>query len=783
MFLSQIKQLQGERDQLREEKLALQIQSAKMLKKLKEYKSKNEQLSTAQYFQKSSSVESNDLDLAIQEELNNQIKMLENRLKEIKAEQDKESLEKQNLQKRIDVLTSANDTMVDLKQRQDNELEMCKTKIRQLSQKISQLEEWSDDNYNKTTDEVKVLSQPTGCDENVTKQIEMLSKQLNDARSDSEEMQALLDDEKSHCSILEDRIKKLQESLLNKEELEVKNNEMTVRIDKLAAENTFLQNDNLSKTETIGQLEAKVNQLKAQINESIATIDVLSQESNNIKTYLDQLKEEHRHKIDENNNLSKELSLLSDKNVELSAEVERMKSAGMFGEGSQVNLMEMREMDAKIQELTAAIQYKDAEIGHLNQKVADVIKEDQTQSLVQEILNKNFEITNLRSEVSQLRSAKDELENNLSIQLTKEIQNQNPAETAVRISELEKVIAELKTEKSEMEHELQVLNDQVLNSLQLEDKVKSTVLELDMKNIEICELKNSLEQMKQHQSVEMNPTSTSDEIIASLNAQWEQVMEQRCAELAESWRQHVSQREAEFSLTEATLRQEIDLQRQALRQSISSSETAETIDHSTDLPINELVQTVQLPSDNELISKMQEALENQEMEIVTLKEQLAIRSAEYARIVAQVDPFGQMSHTSSMMTMDTKAKKSSESLESSSGQKSELDLALYMLHQRDMRCEELTEELIHLLGERDTLQLKLSNSIRQIEDIRIKTGYVDGTFLRSIFFFSLFNIFLTIPQHHPKMSLLMKAQRNPHRIEVLCQHRQMQLKQNRIPPI
>ncbi|KAJ6632671.1 Protein lava lamp [Pseudolycoriella hygida] len=722
-----IKQLQSERDKLREEKISLQVQSAKMLKKLKEYKSKNEQLSTAQYFQKSPSVESNDLDLAIQEELNNQITILQDRLKEMKSQQDKELLEKQNLQKRVDVLTSANDTMVDLKQRQDSELEMCKTKIRQLAQKISQLEEWGDDNYSKTTDEGKGLGPSVGCDVNVTKEIQMLTKQLNDARTDYEEIQALLEDEKGHNSILEDRIKKLQESLLIKIDLEEKTADLIARVDKLTAENTFLQNDNLSKTETISQLEIKINQYKAQINESIATIDVLSQESNNIKTYLDQLKEEHRHKIDENNNLSRELNLLNVKNEELSSELERMKSAGMFSEGSQFNEQELRAMEEKVQELTATIQYKDAEIGHLNQKVADVIKEDQTQSLVQEILNKNFEINNLRSEVNQLRSAKDELENNLSIQLTKEIQSQNSADTTVRISELEKVIAELKTEKGEMEHELQVLNDQVLNSLQLEDKIKSTVLELDMKNIEISELKNSIEQMKQHQSVDTNPTASSEEVIASLNAHWEQVLEQRCSEVAESWRHHVSQREAEFSLTEATLRQDIDLLKQALRQSNSSTETAETLDH-PDPPTSEtLVQTVQHHSDHETIRKMQEALENQEMEIVTLKEQLAIRSAEYARIVSKVDPFGQMSHTSSMMTMDSKAKKSSESLESSAGQKSELDLALYMLHQRDMRCEELTEELIHLLEERDTLQLKLSNSIRQMEDIRLKTGYVEAS--------------------------------------------------------
>lgn len=41
-----------------------------------------------------------------------------------------------------------------------------------------------------------------------------------------------------------------------------------------------------------------------------------------------------------------------------------------------------------------------------------------------------------------------------------------------------------------------------------------------------------------------------------------------------------------------------------------------------------------------------------------------------------------------------------------------------MLHQRDVRCEELTLELMQLLEERDTLQLRLSNAIRVNEDLR-----------------------------------------------------------------
>lgn len=41
-----------------------------------------------------------------------------------------------------------------------------------------------------------------------------------------------------------------------------------------------------------------------------------------------------------------------------------------------------------------------------------------------------------------------------------------------------------------------------------------------------------------------------------------------------------------------------------------------------------------------------------------------------------------------------------------------------MLHQRDVRCEELTVELTQLLEERDTLQLRLSNALREKEEYK-----------------------------------------------------------------
>ena len=683
-----------------------------MLKKLKEYKAKNEELATSHTsFQKSGSVDStNDLDLAIQEELNNRVVTLENRLKECKSEQEKEAIEKTSLLNRLDVLIAANDRLTEMKESQDKEMEFCKTKMRKLSQKLEKLEEWSDNNYNE-----KLPEAPSGDQQTTTTSTEVvnLTKQIMEIRLDNDELQNMLDEEKEHNRKLEERIKKLQETLVTKTNHEEELNETREKLKKLSNEYEWQKKDIASKQVRLDESELKIEQLKAQMNENCATIDDLSIESTNIKSYLDQLKDEHKHKIDENNNLSKELEILSEKNAEMSEELSRMRSSsGLFEDANKAE-----EAEQQIQNLMDTIQYKDAEILQLNAKLGEAIEQDQTQSLVQEILAKNAEINQLRTLSQQLQTDKTELENNLSLQLTREMATAENSSS----NDLQKVIAELKNEKSNMEEELNVLNDQVIKSLELEDRIKLTALELDSKNIEINELKISLTQLRQQipENVSTNVDEQNERItqlenhVESLSVHYEQVVEQRCAELAESWRQHLAQREAEFESVQIGLQQEIERLSQGVNVStaVTAGGDSESIKTDANKPPAEY--------DIDLVNKMQEALESQEVEIVTLKEQLAIRSAEYARIASQVDPFAS---SKGIMKIDLAAKKSAEA------KTSELDLALYMLHQRDMTCEELTEELMHMLQERDTLQLKLSNSIRQIEHYKSKIGELEGKY-------------------------------------------------------
>lgn len=114
----------------------------------------------------------------------------------------------------------------------------------------------------------------------------------------------------------------------------------------------------------------------------------------------------------------------------------------------------------------------------------------------------------------------------------------------------------------------------------------------------------------------------------------------------------------------------------------------------------------------------QAVLESQELEIVTLKDEILSLEETLRAASSKIEK-----HVT--FSSDTKQGPEGETSSGSVGKqlldavpRAELDLALYMLHQRDVRCEELTMELTQLLEERDTLQLRLSDSIRSLETLK-----------------------------------------------------------------
>ncbi|XP_050362829.1 golgin subfamily A member 4-like [Nymphalis io] len=117
-------------------------------------------------------------------------------------------------------------------------------------------------------------------------------------------------------------------------------------------------------------------------------------------------------------------------------------------------------------------------------------------------------------------------------------------------------------------------------------------------------------------------------------------------------------------------------------------------------------------------AETQTVLENQELEIVTLKDEITSLENTLRATSSKIEKH---------VTFASNTKQGEESGISAGGldrdlldavPRAELDLALYMLHQRDVRCEELTMELTQLLEERDTLQLRLSDSLRSYEELK-----------------------------------------------------------------
>ncbi|CAG9563570.1 unnamed protein product [Danaus chrysippus] len=117
-------------------------------------------------------------------------------------------------------------------------------------------------------------------------------------------------------------------------------------------------------------------------------------------------------------------------------------------------------------------------------------------------------------------------------------------------------------------------------------------------------------------------------------------------------------------------------------------------------------------------AETQIVLESQEIEIVTLKSELSDLNDAFRSARNKIEK-----HVT--FASDTKQGQEADIPEKDlldSVPRAELDLALYMLHQRDVRCEELTMELTQLLEERDTLQLRLSDSIRSYEELKSRYG-------------------------------------------------------------
>ncbi|XP_017113095.1 protein lava lamp [Drosophila elegans] len=737
---ARIAQLELQLASAEQQKAELQTKAAKLMKRLKEYKTKATPPAAPV---------DNDLDTAIIEELKHQLQLHESRQSKAEELLQQQALEKEKLAKRIDVLTAGNERMAELKERQDRDVQMYQARIRELQEKLNQLDQWDVPAAGAAP---AMPAAPIATDE--VARIDSLQAENQDLNAECHELQQKLREQSRLLQLAEETTAQVQ---AQRETLQEQLRERLLEVDELRQGQSDLQELQALQAEVVQlrSLQTEVEQLRSLQPEleHLRSLQTEVEHLRNQKIQEDQQlqskefqKEEQEHlrrlqiEVEQLRSLQTEVEHLRNLQPEverlrnLQPEVERLRSQQLeFQQLShQLNKLEaqrtrdqaelealrrmgsqeatVEDVDTRNDEQMVLLQEKEAEIVHLKQRIEELMREDQTEKLVFEILTKNQELQLLRMQVKQLEEDRQEED------------HQVVSSAGESVERLRAECQQLQQDKSDMEEELRVLNNHVLSSLELEDRMKQTLLQLDTKDIEITELRRSLEVLQsqnlgQHSNPQPNPQPNPTPDLAAINRQWEQLVEQKCGEVASIWQEHLAQREAAFRAQLEEIGQQQQQQGQQKQQ--------------------EQLQQQEKPEEatngGEMMLKMQKALETQEMEIVTLKEQLAIRSAEYARLAAQYDPFRLQNRGGSGGNPTASAGAAASAggpppLTANNEPlpeyvlKADLDYALMMLHQRDMRVEEMILELVQLLEERDHLQLKLSDTLRQLETERSRVS-------------------------------------------------------------
>lgn len=433
-LLNKIRVLEMERSNHLEEIKQLQIKSGKLIKKLKEFKQKNEQLNQTK------KTDDFNLDDAIVDELKSQIESLEKKIKETVAELDKEKKDKENVLKRIDVLTAANERLIEMKEKQDVELLSWQRQSRELSSKLEKFE-WGNDSF--ATSETKVKDEtsekPTHSDlDGLNKRVEELNKTVEELTLDNEELQNLLEEQRN----LRMESEKLQKS----------SNEIS----------SLVEENNVLKEQNEANLYEK-KELQDQLNRSIKIRNEMEERLNGAKEDLDNLTIAKDQIIE---NLTVQISNL---------ESEKLNQA--FNQSQEEQLAYLQN------------QFKEIEVE--NARLANLIVERDNSILIlqnnESLLNKNIEdLTNLESEAlstlnkQNLTLINDLQDKNSEIVLLKQLQEEQVDLLRTELSQQLKVVQKLAEENKNLTETI-VQKEQLLEKLTSDLNNKDMEVELNLK--------------------------------------------------------------------------------------------------------------------------------------------------------------------------------------------------------------------------------------------------------------------------------------------------------------
>nr|CAD7444039.1 unnamed protein product [Timema bartmani] len=819
------------------------VRCGKLLKKLKDLKIKNDNLlkENLELTQKGSGTGFGDLDSAIEEELKIRIDSLEKELKEVKTECDSTKQEREGLLKRIDVLTTANERFVELKERQDIDVEICQRKNKELGNHIQALE-WKIEELReeKSSGDLKADGGPwetvktdasteTKVQENLGK-VQELQEQLSALALDNEQLQNLLEQQRDMRLTAEAAMASLQAQLASSvDSTQTLDSDNQLHIASLLEENSklkeicqFLQqqvedlhsaqgnfqhllNDKEALALENGRLTGELNNLQnvyyalkteyeciqAQFEEKMSMIardnegfhnlkndyeeriELLGKEKAELEGRYNEVMKEHYTLTDDYRRVSVEVQEINEKCARLTTENHSLSETIATKESEVLSLVRLKdelqsnfeqrnhelesEYEQEIERLRreqthvqervlyaptnepivqVSEAFKTFTMSGPSDKLADFhsginSQDEDVLRLQSEVQRKTAEIESLVQTVESLKLEKEELEQDFKAaikRLSEELDSANGSISTKREHHKE-ALGRLQEELQQRDVQINNLQEQIVNmssnkneSLSsLEEQIHELKIQLENKDKDILwYLQNNDEQSRKEsqligllnlkeqeiETIKLEVSGKERELIEALGMREQDI---------ENLKIQMMEREKEVEETNTVKDEDIQnlqIQLQERNRMLDESlGTKEEDIHNLRLQVSEKDKKIYelcrtLEEEAQQLTELRELLGERELEIRELKNELQAKEAEHSRLRSQFIA----SEGGDIKTVIDRGDEES--------QQNELDLALYMLHQRDVRCDELTLELMQLLEERDTLQLRLSNALRVNEEIR-----------------------------------------------------------------
>lgn len=506
-----IKDLEAEKDRIAEENKVAQLRSGKMIKKLKEYKVQIDNLQQQLKAQKSASG-FYDLDSAIEEELKSQISKLEKTLSEAKEEQKNVAAEREGLVKRLDVVVAANERYMEMKERQDMDMEVLRIRNKELSEKIEVLQRQLESNLSSveaaeaSEDRVNVSSSEHG---------EPVPERRKRSVEGDEDSSVLLKKYKDEIDDLKDELEALA---AENEQLQHFLEEQKAKFSTLETKRTADQDDSI---QIVDELNKKISELQGMLSKSREEYDLLRKQYEQslmdandqvsaMRQNTDFLKAEAVEKIGklemEISDLRQNVQTSDQKAYELQTSLENVLREKANLEEQLANAVTSTELQlssssASMAEITELLNIRIQEVADLKQELQRQYfeHEDEKARMQAAIEELNQELVEKKQNLEALRQSFSDKENEL-------IQQQSVETVSALVSQAtQELVQKHAIEVEEKDKQLRSLNEKIatLESamdeylLEGQSKASDQLQEFELMQQQLLEKDSHVEQLKQ----------------------------------------------------------------------------------------------------------------------------------------------------------------------------------------------------------------------------------------------------------------------------------------------